>query len=59
MRLPTEEIAGVKEAAAEACGPEAAARLFGGRVDDARKGAEEGVAERVVERVALRDGVVR
>lgn len=40
MRLTPEEIAAIKAAAAEAFGPDAVVRLFGSRVDDARRGGD-------------------
>lgn len=40
MRLTAEEVAAIKRAAAEAFGPDAVVRLFGSRVDDARKGGD-------------------
>ena len=40
MRLTPGELAALKAAAAEAFGPDAVVRLFGSRVDDARRGGD-------------------
>ena len=40
MRLSPEEVATIKAAALEAFGPTAIVRLFGSRVDDARRGGD-------------------
>lgn len=40
VRLKPEEVAAIKESAAEAFGPEATVRLFGSRVDDTKRGGD-------------------
>lgn len=40
MRLSTEYVHAIKQAAAEVFGPRAVVRLFGSRIDDARRGGD-------------------